>query len=226
MHGPTWRLGEGRLQIALSGYWTVQLTPAETVELSALALGPADDPAVSSRAVLVTAGSLRVVEAERQRQARCLLTLEVGALISPIRWRATGGVGFEPDGFTGLYLQDDWMHRAAQSPALAPALLAAAAAAVDEQYWLRTLAAHEQPLARLCALLLRIANDMGKPGEHGTLLRGAPDPREMGVLAGVSRENAAIDLEWLVSAGILLRHGGQLYVRDISTLQRLAQQDS
>lgn len=224
MSGPAWRMGEGKFQLAVAGFWTVQLDAECVDRLATLALGPATvvrpEP---QHPLLITGGGLKVGLQEGQRQARRLLRLGAGDLLVPIAGREPSGLRWEPEQLAGVYLRPQWLTQAASVPALARVLFQAAVAAIEEQYWVRALAARAEPLARLSLLLLRIAADSQETGEHGKLIRGAPDVREMGVLAGVSRENALIDLEWLVHAGVLVRHEGRLFLRDEAALRSLAQ---
>ena len=43
--------------------------------------------------------------------------------------------------------------------------------------------------------------------------------RELAVLAGIWRESAVIDLEWLIHTAVLRREGGRLWVPEVEKLR-------
>ncbi|MDQ3855798.1 MAG: helix-turn-helix domain-containing protein, partial [Chloroflexota bacterium] len=121
-----------------------------------------------------------------------------------------------------VVLDVDWEHLEAWltgTPEGARHLTAALCEALDAQHWTLRLAAQAEPLARLASLLLRIAESRGVEQTEGLLLDGVPDARELAALAGISRENALIGLEWLIHAGTLRRANGRIWVVDLEALK-------
>lgn len=227
---PAWRLGALGYALALAGYWPVRLPlnaldGLEGGERRAYAAG---DGVAVERPLVVLAGAIGVFDEPVGTRPRRLGKLEAGRALIPIGGHATRpGVRLEAAGGLGtLSLPEAALYERARSdPELMGVLVEGLRAAAEAQHWALRLSGRGEPTARLAALLLEIVEDAGVPREGEVLLGGAPDVREMAVLAGVSRESAVIALAWLAHTGVLRREGGRLRVVDLPALRRTAGED-
>lgn len=222
---PEWRMGALRYALTLAGYWTMRVPETARPRLVDGQRRLFGDGEVMSvhEPTIVQHGKIHVMENAVGRRPPRLGTLGEGTLLMPIRRQVTDrAVLFTAAGpgevLTVSYAQlveagrHDWPY--------ARALLEGLTAAVEAQHWALELGAQAQPLSRLTALLLRIVAERGVSDGDETLLPGAPDAREMGVLAGVSRESVVINLAWLEFQGVIRRSEGRLWVSDAEALHR------
>jgi CRP-like cAMP-binding protein len=222
-------MGAAARALALAGLWTLRLrdpeglasAPGHTMDLPTGEGLRVEDP------MLLLAGSLDVIEERVGARPARLGRLEPGALVSPIGGPPRGGgvrlVAAHPARARRIPREE--LHSAALAdPALGRAVIGGLTEALERQRWLLCLSAHASPLSRLGALLLRIAEERGVPEGGGVRLDGAPDVRELASLAGVSRESATINLEWLLHTGALGRERGRLWLRDRDALVRLVEE--
>ncbi|MBA2363364.1 MAG: hypothetical protein H0V86_07550 [Chloroflexia bacterium] len=224
---PIWRMGAMRYALTLAGYWTMRLPdPTLLSLLDSQRCSFAPDEVVSVRQpTIVTRGKIHVIEEAVGRRWPRLGTFERGALLIPIVQQSTDrGVRLIAAGAgEGLVVsQEQLLEAGARDATVQRALLEGLTAAVEAQFWALRLGAHAEPLSRLAGLLLRIAEDCGVDGSGELLLAGAPDAREMSVLAGVSRESVVINLAWLEEQSVLRRAEGRLWVTDIGALRHEA----
>lgn len=224
--GPSWRSGALTQLLTVAGYWTAILPLSrdqlEGAEARALHSGACVMP---RQPLLLLRGSLHVYEEPVGRKPKRVGVLPTGAVLVPIGAHATRpGVRFEPAEETlGLDLApSDLLDLMLRSEATARALVEALKAAVEHQHWALRLGSQSGQMERLATLLLAVAEERGVLQEEGVYLQGAPDVREMGVLAGVSRESALINLEWLIHTGVISRREGRLWVRDLDGLRSAA----
>ncbi len=224
---PDWRMGALRYALTVAGYWMMRVPESA---LPKLVDGQyrlfADGEAVSvHEPTIVKHGKIHVMENAVGRRPPRLGTLGEGTLLMPVRRQVidravlfTAAGAYE--GLTVSYAQlveagrHDWPY--------AQALLEGLTAAVESQHWALELSAQAQPLSRLAALLLRIVAERGVSDGDETLLPGAPDAREMGVLAGVSRESVVTNLAWLECQGVIRRSEGRLWVSNLEALHQEA----
>ncbi len=218
-------MGALRYALTVAGYWTMHVPETALPRLVAGQhrlftdgeVVPVHEPTI------VQQGKLHVMENAVGRRPPRLGALGEGTLLMPIRRQVidrpvlfTAAGAFE--GHTVSYAQlveagrHDWPY--------ARALLEGLTAAVEAQHWALELSAQAEPLSRLAALLLRIIAERGVSEGDETLLPGAPDAREMGVLAGVSRESVVINLAWLEYQGVIRRSEGRFWVSDLEALHR------
>ncbi len=224
--GPPWRSGALVQLLAVAGYWTTNLplSPDHLGDAQARALHPGQQVALRQPLVLLR-GSLHVYEEPVGRKPKRVGVLPTGAVLVPIgKYSTRPGIRFEAtEGTLGLDLVlSDLLDLMLPGDATARALVEALAAAVEQQHWALRLSSQSGQMERLATLLLAVAEDRGVLQEEGVYLQGAPDVRELGVLAGVSRESALINLEWLVHTGVISRREGRLWVRDLDRLRGAA----
>lgn len=221
---PEWRMGAARYALAIAGYWTVQLDildpPLEPA--GRLLTYHGGEPVPVPESVLVLAGGINVYEERVGGPPAKLGRIEPGwALLSIGEYETRPGVRFEAAMPSSVWVcsHRELLKLATTDALRTEALITHLTIALEEQHWALRMSAQRTPMERLVALLLRIAEDSGAVAEEGILLRGAPDVREMSVLAGVSRESAVINLEWLVHLGALRREQGRLWVSDLDELR-------
>lgn len=227
---PAWRGGLLGQALALAGLWTFRL-PGEWRPPEGLGapLEPAAYPTALPHdlPILVLEGGLRVVEEATGRSPIALGTLRAPCALVPVGGDTGGIVRVASAGaLRAVRLRPTELDALALAePALGRAYLIGMREALEAQAWAMHLAARAAPLARLAALLTRIAEDRSVPEPEGLRLDGAPAPRELAVLAGVSRESAVINLAWLVREGVLGREDGRVWVRDVSRLRGIGGND-
>lgn len=223
---PGWRAGTLKQALALAGYWVMPLrslvVPAredqyqrfrerETVKVSA--------------PLLLLSGVLNVYDEPVGRRPKRLGTLDAGTALVPIGTHETRpGMRIEAAAdVVAVELQlSELIAFALAEESSVRALISGLAGALEEQHWMLRLAVQSGQMERLATLLLAIAEERGVLQEEGIYLDGAPDVRELGVLTGVSRESAQINLEWLVHSGILRRVSGRLWVPDLDALRAVS----
>lgn len=223
---PGWRVGILKQALALAGYWVMPLrslaVPAredqyqvfretETVKVSA--------------PLLLLSGALNVYDEPVGRRPKRLGTLDAGVALVPIGTHETRpGLRIEAaEEAVALKIPfSELIDFALAEETSARALISGLAGALEQQHWMLRLAALSGQMERLATLLLAIAEDRGVLQEEGIYLDGAPDVRELGVLAGVSRESAQINLEWLVHVGLLRRVSGRLWIPDLNALRAVS----
>lgn len=224
---PAWRLGALGYALALAGYWPVRLplNALDSLEGGDRRTYAAGDLVTVARPLVVLAGAIGVRDEPVGTRPRRLGRLDTGRALIPVGGHATRpGVRLEAaEGLDTLALPEAALYERARADAeLMDALVEGLRAAVAAQHWALRLAGRGEPAARLAALLLEIAEDVGVCRNGEVLLEGAPDVREMAVLAGISRESAVIALAWLVHTGVLSREAGRLRVVDLSALRHTA----
>lgn len=225
-----WRSGAAAYALALAGYWSVRLgitDPNAAARDRATTYGRGDLVRVEAP-LLVLDGALNVVEERTGHAPRRVGRIVRGWALVPIgNYPTRPGVRLESAGelTAGGCSRSELLRLAAQDGERAQALFAGLLAALEQQHWALRMSAQATPMARLAALLVRIAEDRGVQVERGLFLAGAPDLREMSVLAGVSRESAVINLEWLVHLDLLQRERGRLWVQDLDALRQLTQEE-
>ncbi|MDQ3326918.1 MAG: helix-turn-helix domain-containing protein [Chloroflexota bacterium] len=224
---PVWRLGAMRYALTLAGYWVLQLPDLGLLsQMDGQRRLVAPGEALSIREpTFVIRGKVHVIEEVLGKRPPRLGILHCGMALVPILQTPIEGVvrliaAEETDGFTVSYPQI--LVACEGSSKLQAALLAGLTDSLEAQHWALRLSAHAAPLSRLAVLLLEIAESRGVVEGNEILVQGVPDTREMGVLAGVSRENVVINLAWLEHQGVLRREEGRLLVADLPALRRAA----
>ena len=221
---PSWRAGAAASALAVAGLWIYHPRSASTWEAVAERGAPPEpgQPISLRHPMVVLAGALDAYDepvGARPRRLRKVMSPEVLLPIGeyPIR------PGVRVEAGEGAVLSSSPFAELVRillgNPAEAEFFAASLAGALEVQHWALRLSAEGAPLARLVALLARIAEDAGEAGPGGIEVRGAPDVRELSVLAGVSRESAVINLAWLAHRGIIARGGGRLRVPDLERLR-------
>ncbi|MDP9380846.1 MAG: hypothetical protein M3Q29_11990 [Chloroflexota bacterium] len=228
---PAWRLGALGYALTLAGYWCAKLAlpdprafgcgaersyqPGERIDL----LEP----------FVVREGAIGVYGESVGRRPARLGTIGEGWTVMPVgTWQTRPGLRFEAAGTVrGLQLQSsEVVEVALQNPESARMYTQGLQTALEAQHWALRLSAEKTPRARLVALLVAIAEDGGVQQEKGVYLAGAPEVREMSVLASVSRESAVINIEWLVHTGVLRREGGRLWAPDLDRLRAAGKEET
>ncbi|MDQ3654946.1 MAG: helix-turn-helix domain-containing protein [Chloroflexota bacterium] len=224
---PVWRMGAMRYALTLAGYWVLRLpNPGLLAHLDGERRLFAPGEAVSVREpTFVTQGKLHVIEEVLGQRPPRLGILDRGMAIVPIVQSPTVHAvrliaAEDTEGLSVPYPQV--LATSEGSPKFRSALIEGLTGAVEAQHWALRLGAHAAPMSRLAALLLEIAASRGVVEGNDLLVQGVPDAREMGVLAGVSRESVVINLAWLENQGVLRREGGRLLVADMPALHREA----
>ncbi len=224
--GSEWRSGAAAYALALAGYWVLpspppSVLPAAREGILRRAAGDLLD-GLPAEPLLIVEGTLDVYDDPVGRKETRLRRLGPGEVLVPIgsfvtrpgvRLKAGEGCALATIPYAEL------VRRSLEDEECARLLVEGLTRALEKQAWVLRLSAAESPLARLVTLLVRIAEDVGVEQPEGILLRGAPDARELSVLAGVSRESVVINLAWLEHEGLLRREGGRLWAPDLPALR-------
>lgn len=220
---PHWRLGAGRYALAVSGYWLLDLPPHPAVmgsDVESVSFSSGEH-LVIDRPLVVTAGVVRTFEERAGRRPRSVGRIEAGTAIVPIgNFETRPGIQFQAGELViaSVYGQDEFTRLCLACDPVR--IVTALEEALEAQHWALRLGVREgRPMTRLVALLERIAEDRGVVNGDELLLEGMPDVRELAVLAGVSRESAIINLEWLIHTGVLRREDCKLWVKDLGQLR-------
>ena len=227
MAGETaWRMGALRYALTVAGFWVMRVPAAALPELvdGQRRLFAEGEVVSVHEPTILQHGKLHVIENAVGRRPPRLGTLGEGTLLMPIHRQVSDrAVLFTASGACeGLTVSYGRLVEAARHDwTYARVLLQGLTAAVESQHWALELGAQAQPLPRLATLLLRIVAECGVGDGDEVLLPGAPDAREMGVLADVSRESVVINLAWLESQGVIRRNEGRLWVSDLKALRDL-----
>ncbi len=222
---PDWRQGEHQHALALAGICQMR---AEGLDLSDLPTErrEAGCELPLDRPLLVASGSVRVVRRGIKGQDAALGSAGEGALFVPIGTYADrAGVRLEAatDASFRRCPLEMLISRAVAGPETAARLARELLGALERQHWVLRLSAAASPRQRLAALLAHVAETAGTAEGDALVVRGAPDVREMSVLAGVSRESATLNLEWLRARGLVATEGGRLAVYDLDGLRTIAE---
>ncbi len=76
---------------------------------------------------------------------------------------------------------------------------------------------------RLARLLLRLAHEFGHPADGGLAVGLPLTQEEMGKLVGATRQTVSVALRELAAAGLVERHGRELFLAHAERLRQLAQ---
>jgi CRP/FNR family transcriptional regulator, cyclic AMP receptor protein len=75
---------------------------------------------------------------------------------------------------------------------------------------------------RLARLLLRLAHEFGHPADGGLVIGLPLTQEELGKLVGATRQTVSLALGELAAAGLVKRHGRELFLAQTQKLRRLA----
>jgi len=218
-------MGDLRYKLLISGYILIDLNETELdISSGNKIVYSAPETVIVESPTLLLDGKLNVYEQKVSGRPSRIGRIERGKLILPIsKSQATSLVRFEPVEQAVCVSWDEslgwgFLPRDDQSVA---ELIKGLYEAACSLHWILEMSAISSGLDRLANLLIQVADDLGIQQEDRIWLKGVPDTKELAVLAGVSKESAAINLEWLIHQGILSREDGKLFLHSPERLREL-----
>ena len=218
-------MGDLRYKLLISGYILIDLNETELdISSGSKIVYSAPETVIVESPTLLLDGKLNVYEQKVSGRPSRIGRIERGKLILPIsKSQATSLVRFEPVEQAVCVSWDEslgwgFLPRDDQSAA---ELIKGLYEAACSLHWILEMSAISSGLDRLANLLIQVADDLGVQQEDRIWLKGVPDTKELAVLAGVSKESAAINLEWLIHQGILSREDGKLFLHSPERLREL-----
>lgn len=221
-----WRMGAVAYDLTLAGYCVVRVSSRDALpmleHLDYKVYDASQDVQVAPT-LFVLCGSLGIFDTNMSGAVRKLGKVEAGEVLLCLNAvDSTSGLRIRAMERTEVCVLAMHELLAALQPleGAADAMVRGLADCLARQNWVLNMCARGEPLQRLCALLLGIADDIG--GFEGYAL---PEPKELAVLAGISRESAVINLRWLESQGAIAKLPTGRWKLDRKRVEKIAREE-